>query len=72
MTATPPADGPHRFISSTLALLRAGGGALRDLWLMLGVTLALFLVLEGLYRAQAAIRGTGRALAQPVVDSTLH
>jgi hypothetical protein len=72
MTATPPAGEQHRFMSSVIARLRAGGGALRDLWLMVGVTLALFLGLEGLYRAQSAIRGTGRGAAQAAVDSTLH
>jgi hypothetical protein len=39
---------------------------------MIGVTLVLFLGLEGLYRAQSAIRATGREPAQPMVDSTLH
>ena len=72
MTATPPADGPQRLLDSTIALLRAGGRALRDLWLIVGTTLALFLILEGLYRAQSAIRGAGREPMQPVVDSTLH
>jgi len=72
MTATPPTGEPHRFVSSLLALLRAAGGALRDFWLMVGVTLALFLGLEGLYRVQSAIRGTGGGAPRPVVDSTLH
>ena len=72
MTATPPSDESRRFVKSVLALLRAGGGALRDLWLMVGVTLALFLGLEGLYRVQSAVRGTGRVSARPAVDSTLH
>lgn len=47
MTATPPADGLSRFVPSALALLRAGGGAVRDLWLMGSQTLCLFLGFEG-------------------------
>jgi len=72
MTATPPPDGFPPLVRATAALLRAGGGILRDLWLMSGATLILFLGLEGLYRAQAAIRASEPESVRTVVDSALH
>lgn len=72
MTATRPSARVHPIVSTAAALLRSGGRALRDLWLMIGVTLILFLGLEGLYRAPAAILARRPEPAQPVVDSTLH
>ncbi len=53
------------------AVLRAAGRAIRDLWLILGISLLLALSLEGLYRAQARIRN-GSPPMRRVVDSTLH
>jgi hypothetical protein len=72
MTATPQPHRLHRFANATIALLRPAGGALRDLWLMIGLTLILFLGLEGLYRVRAAILADRPDPARRVVESTLH
>jgi hypothetical protein len=42
----------------------------RDAWLIVGITLLLFLALEGGYRLQSWVRTTGRPSGVP--DSTLH
>lgn len=69
---TPPSDSRNSVGKSAITLLRKAGGALRDLWLMIGITLIMFLGLEGLYRAQAAIRSDRPTQSRKVVDSTLH
>jgi hypothetical protein len=48
------------------------GGVIRDGWLMLGVTLLLFLALEFGYRGVHAIRGGGRDSTTSVAMSPLH
>ena len=60
------------FARATAALLRAGRAIPPGLWLTSGVALILFLGLEGLYRAQAAIRASEPESARTVVDSALH
>jgi len=50
--------------------MRNVGRLARDGWLMVGITLLAFLVLEAGYRAQGAIRSSSSS--EPVVDSSLH
>jgi hypothetical protein len=51
-------------------MLRRILNTVRDGWLMIGIALVMFLLLEGGYRLQAAIRGNDRLASQ--VDSSAH
>jgi hypothetical protein len=48
------------------------GGAIRDGWLMLGLTLVLFLALEFGYRGMQVLKGGGADSTSSAADSTLH
>lgn len=66
-------DVPIRGISELsrwLLMLRKIVGWVRDAWLMIGIAILMFLVLEGGYRLVAAIRQPSSGSA--VADSTLH
>jgi len=56
-------------LGSALARL---GGAIRDGWLMLGLTLACFLALEFGYRRVHALRGQAADVTPAAADSSLH
>lgn len=56
-------------LGSALARL---GGAIRDGWLMLGLTLLIFLALEFGYRGIRALRGSAADSTVSAADSTLH
>jgi hypothetical protein len=51
-------------------MLRKLISVVRDGWLMVGITILMFLGLEGAYRLQSAIRG--KSSGEPAVDSTQH